>query len=259
MARARHGQMYMDRTGPKGAFRLSGAFAVRVELEVSEDTDQGLVLPGPAFAQPDGPPRKVTLIKGAALEGRITLPAGFDTAGSFERFTIQLNPADGSEGGIELAHHGSNGRFRFALLTPGVYHLAVHMGGDLPLVAFNGVEVHPGQDNRDPRLDLIDLGQLMRPVVVRTTGALPGQAPVGLVLKGNETLMTWFLPSGEGRALLPADPSLTLLVETVGSRLVSLPSPGTALDDHEVHFKPGPWKWSSSLRALRSLGTARRT
>lgn len=218
--------------------------------------------PDSTAALPIGAEVRLRLQRSGTFTGRVLLPEWLGGIGARVVFEPQQDADDERRRRQHTADLSRNGRFTLSNLQPGDYTAAVTLRNlPDPIGAVAGVRVAPGTDNRDPRLDPLDLQQALFRYRLRAVG--PGGQHLadldGPILwhtrrpAGEQATAAFRWSSGRAEFVLP-EPfvSLTTLAKGFPPTPLSLTA-----GDHDVVLQPvQPFR--VELPGVRALAGAER-
>ena len=147
------GYEHRDETDAKGRFRLAGR-TEEAEFRISASADGYIQDEQPLFT-PGTREVKIILRRGASLLGSVLLDEGITAHSVDVSWGVGEEPERWDSSSTSLA---SDGTFKLDGLAPGQGTFYVHVEGTpRPLVEIKDVAVLDGQENRDARLQGIDL------------------------------------------------------------------------------------------------------
>jgi hypothetical protein len=211
--------------GVHGRSDRTGRFTVRGGTPEGE-LQLGVRAPG--FLPRDG----VTFLPGAS-DLRIELAAAAALAGSVELDELVTAVdvlVELKSGGVtrraRLRVNGARGEFRFDSLEAGTATVAVRLLGEPGSLLVEGIPLQPGEVQRDPRLQEVDLGAGRRAVcfaVVDQDGQPAKDVRIAVLHGGDQRSFEGYMSScGRGRIVTRARP-LDVLVFGAGYRSVRVP------------------------------------
>ncbi len=203
-------------TGQDGAFVLRGRLP-ELPLRLRLRAREFLPLVQPFRAGDRG--LLLQAQRGASLRGSLLLPEGVPPSA----LAVLLHRTD-AEASPNVAATDREAGFAWDRLAPGLYRVEVRAGGAAEALAeIDAVLVEAGQENRDPRLQQIDLRQRLR--LIRIECVDPDGAAVGLAVVeeagGTGEPRHWSAPHGEAQILSDRWP-LDLRVRAAGFRSTTL-------------------------------------